>query len=84
MLYEKNKEKAFKIWLNGGSESLNPDFFQAFLIYTGLSEPTESDIKIAKLTPLLAAALESKGIKIDYTNRQEVITAKKALDFFLK
>ncbi len=82
--FEKNKEKAFKIWIKGSSESLNPVFFRAFLIYTGLSEANESDINKANSTPLLAAALESKGIKIDYYNKQELIIIKKALDFFLK
>ena len=80
--FEKDKEKAYEIWLNGGSESLQPELFQAFMIYTGLVEPNDSDKKMAKLIPLLAAAIEGRNKRTDLKSNK-IQTAKTALDFLL-
>ena len=80
--YEKDKERAYEIWLNSGCESLQPELFQALMIYTGLVEPNDSDKKMAKLIPLLAAAIEGHN-KTNNLNSNEIQRAKTALKFLL-
>lgn len=80
--YEKDKEKAYEIWLNSGCESLQPELFQALMIYTGLVEPNDSDKKMAKLIPLLAAAIEGHN-NTNNLNSVEIQRAKSALNFLL-
>ena len=83
--FENDKEKAYQILVNGGAESLQPDFYQAIMIYTKLVEPNEADQKIAKITPLLAAAIINRGKEIDnyYFSENELNIAKNALKFLL-
>ena len=82
--FEKNKDKAYHLWTNGGAESIQPEFFQACLIYTGLIEPNESDKKIADLNPLLSVAINRQNNNnYNINNNPEIEKAKKALGFFL-
>ena len=83
--FENDKEKAYQILVNGGAESLQPDFYQAILIYSKLLEPTKTDKEIARLTPLLAASIINKGedIKNYFYSDKELDIAKNALKFLL-
>ena len=55
--FEKNKEKARLLWINGGASSLQPELFQACLLYTELVEPNETDLKMAEYNNLIKEAL---------------------------
>ena len=81
--FEKNNEKAYELLVNGGSDSLTPELYQALLIYAGLTEPSQSDKRMAPIIPILAAALEARGIETKYKNKNEVERSKKALKFLL-
>ena len=80
---QKNKEKAWLLWTNGGAESLQPELFQACLIYTELIEPDEPDIKLSEYSPLLAAAINKQNNITNSSNNLEIEKAKKALGFLL-
>lgn len=55
--FEKNKEKARLLWINGGAGSIQPELFQACLLYTELVEPNETDLKMAEYNNLIKEAL---------------------------
>ena len=75
--FEKNKEKARLLWINGGAGSIQPELFQACLIYTELIEPNETDIKLSEYSSLIKAALNKNNA--DQNNNQ----SEKALKFLL-
>ena len=81
--FEKNNEKAYELLVKGGSDSLTPELYQALLIYAGLTVPTESDKRMAPIIPILAAALEARGIETNYKNKNDVEKSKRALRFLL-
>jgi hypothetical protein len=78
--FEKNKEKARLLWIDGGANSVQPELFQACLIYTELLEPDETDIKLSEYNSLLSAAINKQT---NTENNPEIEKAKKALGFLL-
>ncbi len=81
--FERNLEKARTLWNKGGGESPNPEIYQACLIYTGETDITNSDAKMATTTAILAAALDKQGINPDFQNKSELFKSKLALEFLL-
>ena len=78
--FERNKEKAHLLWINGGANSIQPELYQACLIYTELEEPNETDIKLSEYSSLLTAALNKQN---NNENNTEIKKAKMALGFLL-
>ena len=77
--FEKNKEKARLLWIDGGANSVQIELFQACLIYAGLVEPNETDKKMSEYNSLLHASISKKA----NTQVAEIEKAKKALGFLL-
>ncbi len=78
--FEKNKEKARLLWIDGGANSVQLELFQACLIYSELQEPDETDIKLSEYNSLLSAAINKQA---NTQNNPEIEKAKKALGFLL-
>lgn len=81
--FEHNSEKAHTLWINGGGESPFPEMYQACLIYTGLTDITKADSKMATTTAILAAALDSQEIDSHFPDKNELFKARLALSFLL-
>ena len=75
--FEKNSGKARLLWINGGANSIQPEIFQACLIYTELIEPNETDIKLSEYNNLIKAALNKNN------SNQNSNQSEKALKFLL-
>ena len=81
--FKKDREKACQLWIKGLKNSLQPNFYKACLVYTGLEKNENLIIQENETTPLLLAALEEKGIRKNIKETKEVATSKMALHFLL-
>lgn len=81
--FKKEKEMAKNIWFGALKTTSQPELYEACLIYVGFIEPNKSELDKMIHTPLLLAALESRGVNTGLANEPEVIEAKQSLKFLL-